>query len=67
MSCLQSPGKNRWAASGKQKSLPFDADPTKDIHNTRRINSVLLDGRLLRRVDLDALLEAAAEKNAAAH
>ncbi len=45
----------------------LDADPTKDIHNTRRINSVLLDGRLLRRVDLDALLEAAAEKNAAAH
>jgi imidazolonepropionase-like amidohydrolase len=38
----------------------LDADPTKDIRNTRRINAVLLDGRLLRRDALDALLEAAA-------
>ena len=41
----------------------LDADPTKDIRNTRRINAVLLDGRLLRRADLDALLDGA-EKNA---
>jgi len=45
----------------------LDADPTKDIRNTRRINAVLLDGRLLRRADLDALLEAAAEKAPAGH
>jgi imidazolonepropionase-like amidohydrolase len=45
----------------------LDADPTKDIRNTRRINAVLFDGRLLRRTDLDALLEAAAEKGAGSH
>jgi len=45
----------------------LDADPTKDIHNTRRIDAVLLDGRLLRRADLDALLAEAAEKGAASH
>ncbi|HET7063758.1 MAG TPA: amidohydrolase family protein [Rudaea sp.] len=45
----------------------LDADPTKDIRNTRRINAVLLDGRLLRRADLDALLEGAAEKGAGSH
>ena len=43
----------------------LDADPTRDIHNTRRISAVLLDGRLLRRADLDALLEGAAAKAAA--
>jgi hypothetical protein len=36
------------------------ANPTKDIRNTRRINAVLLDGRLLQRGDLDALIEDAA-------
>jgi imidazolonepropionase-like amidohydrolase len=45
----------------------LDADPTRDIRNTRRIDAVLLDGRLLRRADLDALLEAAAEKGAGGH
>lgn len=43
----------------------LDADPTKDIRNTRRINAVLFDGRLLRRADLDALLEGAAEAGGA--
>jgi imidazolonepropionase-like amidohydrolase len=38
----------------------LDADPVKDIHNTQRINAVVLDGRLLRRDALDALLEDAA-------
>ena len=48
-------------AVGKRADLVLlDADPTKDIHNTRRINAVFLDGRLLRRADLDALLEQAA-------
>jgi imidazolonepropionase-like amidohydrolase len=45
-------------AVGKRADLVLlDADPTKDIRNTRRINAVLIDGRLLRRADLDALLE----------
>lgn len=48
-------------AAGKRADLVLlDADPTKDIRNSRRINAVLLDGRLLRRADLDALLEEAA-------
>jgi imidazolonepropionase-like amidohydrolase len=48
-------------AVGKHADLVLlDADPTKEIRNTRRINAVLLDGRLLRRADLDALLEQAA-------
>jgi imidazolonepropionase-like amidohydrolase len=38
----------------------LDADPTKDIRNTRRIHAVMLDGRLLRRDMLDAVLEEAA-------
>jgi imidazolonepropionase-like amidohydrolase len=41
----------------------LDADPTKDIRNTQRINTVVLDGRLLRRDALDALLEDAARSN----
>ncbi|MDR3385640.1 MAG: amidohydrolase family protein [Rudaea sp.] len=48
-------------AVGKRADLLLlDADPAKDIRNSRRINAVLLDGRLLRRADLDALLEEAA-------
>jgi len=48
-------------AVGKRADLVLlDADPTRDIRNTRRINAVLIDGRLLRRADLDALLQDAA-------
>jgi imidazolonepropionase-like amidohydrolase len=39
----------------------LDADPAKDIRNTQRIHAVVLDGRLLRRDALDALLENAAD------
>jgi len=47
-------------AVGKRADLVLlDADPTKDIHNARRIDTVLLDGRLLRRADLAALLDEA--------
>jgi imidazolonepropionase-like amidohydrolase len=47
---------------GKRADLVLlDADPATDIRNTRRIDAVLLDGRLLRRADLDALLEEAAD------
>jgi len=38
----------------------LDADPTVDIHNTRAIHAVVLDGRLLDRVALDDLLAGAA-------
>jgi imidazolonepropionase-like amidohydrolase len=40
----------------------LDADPTRDIANTRRINAVVIDGRLLRRDALDALLANDARK-----
>lgn len=45
-------------AVGRRADLVLlDADPTQDIRNTRRIDAVLIDGRLLRRVALDELLE----------
>jgi len=48
-------------ATGKIADLVLlDADPLLDIRNTRRIDAVLLGGHLLRRSDLDALLETAA-------
>jgi imidazolonepropionase-like amidohydrolase len=44
-------------AVGKRADLVLlDGDPTVDIANTRRIQAVLLAGRLFRRADLDALL-----------
>ncbi|TXH03427.1 MAG: hypothetical protein E6R07_11245 [Nevskiaceae bacterium] len=39
----------------------LDADPRADIRNTRRIDAVILDGRLLQRAALQALLDQAAE------
>jgi imidazolonepropionase-like amidohydrolase len=42
----------------------LDADPTRDIRNSTRINAVIFDGRLLRRADLDGLLEDAARAQA---
>ncbi|MGH8029334.1 MAG: amidohydrolase family protein, partial [Arenimonas sp.] len=46
-------------AVGKRADLVLlAADPTREIRNTRRIEAVVLDGRLLRRADLDALLQA---------
>ena len=42
---------------GKRADLVLlDADPLEDMRNTARIRSVVADGRLLRREDLDALL-----------
>jgi len=38
----------------------LDANPLDDIHNTRRIFAVVFGGKLLRRGDLDALLQQAA-------
>ena len=44
-------------AVGKRADLVLlDADPMRDIR-TRRINAVVIDGRLLRRADLDVVLE----------
>jgi imidazolonepropionase-like amidohydrolase len=43
----------------------LDADPLEDISNTRKINAVILDGRLLDRETLNKMLadvEAAANK-----
>lgn len=49
---------------GKAADLVLlDADPLLDIRNTRRIDAVLLGERLLRRADLDALLESIADAN----
>lgn len=44
-------------APGKVADLVLlDADPTQDIHNARRIHSVLLAGKYFSRTDLDRLL-----------
>ena len=52
---------------GKRADLVLlDANPLDDIHNTEKINAVVLNGRLLNRADLDALLKKA-EQFAATH
>ncbi|HSP17646.1 MAG TPA: amidohydrolase family protein [Thermoanaerobaculia bacterium] len=49
-------------AGGKTADLVIlDANPLQDIHNTERIAAVILDGKLLRRSDLDSLLRQAEE------
>ena len=53
--------------AGKRADLVLlDADPLQDIRNTQKIRSVILNGRLFERGDLDALL-AEAEQFATAH
>jgi imidazolonepropionase-like amidohydrolase len=52
------------SAGQRADLILLDADPTRDIRNTQRIHAVLLDGRLLRRADLDALLANAARVQA---
>lgn len=52
-------------AAGRRADLVLlDADPTRDIRNTRLIRAVVLDGRLLTREALDALLADAARAQA---
>ena len=47
-------------AVGKRADLVLlDANPLSDISHTQRIHAVVLDGRLLQRADLDALLRTA--------
>ena len=46
--------------AGKRADLVLlDANPLADIASVRRVQAVVLGGRLLRRTDLDALLEQA--------
>jgi imidazolonepropionase-like amidohydrolase len=40
----------------------LDANPLADISNTRKINAVVVNGRLLKREDLDEMLNKVAEK-----
>jgi hypothetical protein len=42
----------------------LDANPLQDITNARRINAVILDGRLIDRQTLDSLLAQLATANA---
>ncbi len=43
--------------AGKRADLVLlDANPLDDIHNTQKIDAVIVDGKLLNRPDLDALL-----------
>jgi imidazolonepropionase-like amidohydrolase len=49
-------------ATGQRADLVLlDADPLRDIRNTQQIRAVVLNGKLLDRSDLDALLAAAAQ------
>ena len=50
---------------GKTADLVLlDANPLADISNTRKINAVILGGRLLKRADLDEMLNKVAERAA---
>jgi len=49
-------------AAGKVADLVLlDANPLQDIHNTRKISAVILNGRLLDRADLDKMLNQIAD------
>jgi imidazolonepropionase-like amidohydrolase len=53
--------------AGKRADLVLlDANPLADIHNTQKIRAVIVNGRLLERADLDALL-AEVEQFAGSH
>ena len=51
----------RIAAGQRADLVLLDADPLKDIHNTQQIRAAVLNGKLLERGDLDALLASAAQ------
>ena len=60
--------RNGTVEPGKTANLVLlTANPLEDIRNTQKIDSVVLKGKLLTRVDLDKLLEDVATKAAAAH
>ena len=60
--------RNGTVEPGKTANLVLlTANPLEDIRNTQNIDSVVLKGKLLTRVDLDKLLEGVATKAAAAH
>jgi imidazolonepropionase-like amidohydrolase len=49
--------------AGKLADLVLlDANPLEDISNTRKINSVIINGQLLQRKDLNSLLQQARER-----
>jgi imidazolonepropionase-like amidohydrolase len=49
--------------TGKLADLVLlDANPLTEISNTRKINAVVVNGRLLKRQDLDEMLNKVAEK-----
>lgn len=55
-------------AKGKRADMILlDANPLEDIHNTTKINAVLINGRLLDRRKLDSLLAAAKSALSATH
>jgi imidazolonepropionase-like amidohydrolase len=51
----------RIAAGQRADLVLLDADPLRDIRNTQQIHAVVLNGKLLERSELDALLAAAAQ------
>lgn len=54
-------------APGRRADLVLlDANPLEDIHNTEKIRAVILNGKLIERSDLDALLKSV-ERSATAH
>jgi imidazolonepropionase-like amidohydrolase len=73
MSALQTATINPAKYAGKEKEsgtvtqgkiadlVLLDANPLKDISNTKKINAVVVNGRLLSRKDLDRLLQQAKE------
>lgn len=61
-------GNNGTVEAGKIANLVLlNANPLDDIRNTRQIDSVMLGGKLLARVDLENLLQDVARKAAASH
>ena len=61
-------GNNGTVEAGKIANLVLlNANPLDDIRNTRQIDSVMLAGKLLARVDLENLLQDVARKAAASH
>lgn len=52
------------AAGKKADILLLDANPVADIHNTQKINALVVKGKLLDRAALDQLLQEVKEKTA---
>ncbi len=57
-----SEGRGSVAAGKRADLILLDENPLEDIKHTRGIHAVVLDGRLLRRSELDALTEGKARE-----